>query len=227
MNNNKEKDIFTLIKENNIEKVKELVTKNPNIVNERSQGKPYDIRGMIPFQVALCTNWHKEIAKFLLKYDFNVNHIVTDGNKNPEVRPLLFDVVNVALWNTIRYDYDVNTKSFYYTSSTNNQIESYEMLKEFIKRGSNVNITDNYNRNSLFNAVSEINMIYQTDHKTNKFYPQRQILKKETIDNYIKILRLLIDAGADKNSTSSYTEKNIKETYQNELIWNYLKDLFL
>ena len=81
-----------------------------------------------------------------------------------------------------------------------------------------MNAVDECNRNSLFDAVSEIDMIYQTNHETNTFYSQRQKLDPKTVEQYRKILKLLINNGADKNSTSSFSKINIKETYQNELI---------
>ena len=56
------------------------------------------------------------------------------------------------------------------------QKESFDILVEVVNRGANVNAVDECNRNSLFDAVCEINMIYQTNHETNTFYPQRQKL---------------------------------------------------
>jgi hypothetical protein len=46
------------------------------------------------------------------------------------------------------------------------------------------------------------------------------------IEQYRKILRLLINNGADKNSTSRFSKTNIKETYQNELIWQCIGDMW-
>lgn len=61
-----------------------------------------------------------------------------------------------------------------------------------------MNAVDECNRNSLFDAVSEIDMIYQTNHETNTFYPQRQKLAQKMVEQYRKILKLLINNGADK-----------------------------
>ncbi len=61
-----------------------------------------------------------------------------------------------------------------------------------------MNAVDECNRNSLFDAVSEIDMIYQTNHETNTFYSQRQKLDQKTVEQYRKILKLLINNGADK-----------------------------
>lgn len=69
-------------------------------------------------------------------------------------------------------------------------------------------------------------MIYQTNHETNTFYPQRQKLEMKTIEQYRRILKLLIDNGADRNSTFSFSKTDIKNTYQNELILKYIGDMW-
>lgn len=56
-----QKNIFDFIKEDNLEKVKELVENNEKIVNSIAPQKPYDTRGMSLFQVLLCTGWHRAI----------------------------------------------------------------------------------------------------------------------------------------------------------------------
>lgn len=50
-----QKNIFDYIKEDNLEKVKELVENDETIVNSIAPQKPYDTRRMSPFQVSLCT----------------------------------------------------------------------------------------------------------------------------------------------------------------------------
>lgn len=64
-----QKNIFDYIKEDNLEKVKELVENDETIVNSIAPQKPYDTRGMSPFQVSLCTGWHREKSMFLLKHN--------------------------------------------------------------------------------------------------------------------------------------------------------------
>lgn len=134
-----EKNIFDYIKEDNLEKVKELVENDETIVNSIAPQKTYDTRGMSPFKVSLCTGWHREISMFLLKYNSNVNFIANDGTKHPEIRPVLFDCIRNALWHTRRLDYDVKTEEFKWTSSEDLQEESFDILVEVLERGANVN----------------------------------------------------------------------------------------
>lgn len=51
------KNIFDCIRENDIEKLEKLVENDETIVNSIALQKPYDTRGMSPFQVSLCTGW--------------------------------------------------------------------------------------------------------------------------------------------------------------------------
>ena len=52
-----QKNIFDCIRENDIEKLEKLVENDETIVNSIAPQKPYDTRGMFPFQVSLCTGW--------------------------------------------------------------------------------------------------------------------------------------------------------------------------
>lgn len=52
-----QKNIFDCIRENDIEKLEKLVENDETIVNSIAPQKPYDTRGMSPFQVSLCTGW--------------------------------------------------------------------------------------------------------------------------------------------------------------------------
>lgn len=55
---------------------------------------------------------------------------------------------------------------------------------------------------------------------------EKLVENDETIEQYRRILKLLIDNGADRNSTSSFSKTDIKNTYQNELIWKYIGDMW-
>lgn len=55
---------------------------------------------------------------------------------------------------------------------------------------------------------------------------EKLVENDETIEQYRRILRLLIDNGADRNSTSSFSKTDIKNTYQNELILKYIGDMW-
>ena len=74
----KEKDIFTLIKEDNLQAVKEMVKKDPELVNAMAPKKPADTKGMSPLQVSLCAGWHRDIADFLLDNGADVNYMESD-----------------------------------------------------------------------------------------------------------------------------------------------------
>ena len=55
---------------------------------------------------------------------------------------------------------------------------------------------------------------------------EKLVENDETIEQYRRILKLLIDNGADRNSTSSFSKTDIKNTYQNELILKYIGDMW-
>lgn len=63
-----QKNIFDCIRENDIEKSEKLVENDETIVNSIAPQKPYDTRGMSPFQVLLCTGWHRKIKQYFYTY---------------------------------------------------------------------------------------------------------------------------------------------------------------
>ena len=95
-------ELFGAIRKNDFEQVKALITAQPELVNAIAPKRPLDTRGMSPLQVALCTGWHRKIAWLLLENNADVNYI-PEKKWAEEVRPVLFDAANVAIWNVRRY----------------------------------------------------------------------------------------------------------------------------
>src|SRR5574344_590008 len=87
----KRMDIFTLIKEDNLAEVKAMIGKEPSLVNAVAPKKPVDTKGMSPLQVSLCTNWHRDIADFLLDSGAAVNYMESPELHIPQAHPVLHD----------------------------------------------------------------------------------------------------------------------------------------
>lgn len=220
--------IFAAIRENNLKEVKRLIVENPALVNAIAPKKPLDTPGMSPLMVSLCTGRHKEIAEFLLENGADVNYR-QDRKWGSEARPVLFDAVNSAVYNSRRYEWDgkpLPPLTLVWKHTKQDADETFYFLKRMIELGADVNQTDYYSRNALFEAISSMNMLCPSiDQRTGEYYPGK-IMTDEMREDFRRIVMLLLESGADKNSTSTFTKKNIVNTFENEYIMKICGDLF-
>lgn len=220
--------IFEAIRANDYDRVRELVEAEPELVNAVAPKKPADTRGMSPLQVALCTGWHIKIAWYLLDNGADVNYLA-DKKWTDESRPVLFDAVDGALWNSRRYAWDGNTSGpvvLVWKHTKEEADEAFRFLREMIRCGADVNKTDYYGRNSLMEAVAEANRFCPImNAETGEYYPGRPITP-EMREDFLRIFNLLADAGADKNNISAYSKKSIREHFGQESVWQICADVF-
>ncbi len=220
--------IFEAIRCSDLTKVQELIAEDQTVVNAVAPKKPLDTRGMSPLQVALCTGYHKKIAWLLLENGADVNYI-PDSKWGKEARPVLFDVVNAAIWNSRRYCWDgENTTPLHliWKHTKEEADEAFALLKKVIEMDADVTITDYYGRNCLMEAVAEINNLCPIKNlETNEYYPGRPITAEMCADMQ-RILKLLIASGADINNVSLYSKKSIRQHYENESAWQICGELF-
>ena len=211
--------VFAAVRDNDIERVKALLNEDPTLVNAVAPKKPTDTTAMSPLQVALCTGWHRKIARYLLEHGADVNYC---GDKNVcrDSYLVLFDAVNTAVWNARRYEWDgkdINRLVLKHTKEDAD--EAYDFLSEMLRGGADANRTDHYGRNSLMQAVSEAACICPVKNaETGGYYPGR-VITPELTEDLCRVFRLLIAHGADKNNTSTYSKKSIREHYENESVW--------
>lgn len=213
--------IFDAIREDDFERVESLIEAEPSLVNAIAPKRPLDTRFMSPLQVALSTGWHKRIAWYLLEKGADVNYI-PDKNLVEEARTVLFDAVNIAVWNARRYAWDgksENPLKLVWKHTAEESDEAFDFLRNVVRRGADINKTDHYGRNVLMEAVGEAaNLCPVMNTETGEYYPGRPITPEMTQD-LRRIFSFLIENGADMNNISSFSKKSIREHYEKEPVW--------
>ena len=223
----KEKDIFTLIKEDNLQAVKEMVKKDPKLVNAMAPKKPADTKGMSPLQVSLCAGWHRDIADFLLDNGADVNYMESDQWKSPQANPVLHDAVSVAIMNSRRFGYenmeDATNENMILRHNKEDADRAYKLLERMIKMGADGNAVDKDNINALGHAVSQAQFCCpETNLQTGKFYTEPHIIP-EMIEDFQRIFRLLINSGAKSDTKSNYSHKTTKELFEKHAVWGIVE----
>lgn len=217
--------LFAAIRDNDYDRVKAIIDAEPELVNSVAPKRPLDTRGMSPLQVALSTGWHKDIADLLLDRGADVNYLAGDEWKSTDPMPVLFCAVNVALYNARRYEMDKNN-DFVWRHGKAETDRAFGLLQRFVSLGADVNKPDKYGRNSLFEAVSSANMTGPLrDYQNGGFFPGRKMTPEQSED-IRRVIKFLIDSGADKTCVSSYTKKDITGTFKDEFIWSVIGDMF-
>ena len=218
--------IFAAIRENDPVRVAKLLAENPAMVNAVAPKQPADTRAMSPLQVALCTGFHAEIARYLLTHGADVNYRAAKS-LNDAGYPVLFDAVNAAIWNARRYEWDgVDVTHLVWKHTAKESDDAFAFLAEMLAYGADVRKTDYYGRGVLMEAAEEAGRLCPIRNaETGGFYPGRVITPEMTQD-LRRIFKLLIDAGADRNNVSAYSGKSIREHYENAPVWQICGDLW-
>ena len=218
--------LFAAIRQNDLESVRGLLDADPALVNVPAPKRPLDTRFMSPLQVALCTGWHRDIAWLLLERGADVNYCAQKALCG-DAYPVLFDAVNTAVWNARRYEWDgQDVTHLVWKHTKEDSDEAFRFLQRMLNLGADANQTDHCGRNVLMEAVSEANKLCpNVNAETGEDYPGR-IITPEMREDFLRIFRVLINAGADMENRSAFSGKTIREHYEGEPVWRICGELF-
>ena len=208
------KKLFTAIQKNDIEAVRNLLDKTPDIISCTLKGAPKKYDGQSPLQVALKAS-STEIIELLLAYKPNVNFIEDESCANPWRAPVIHDAINRAImcsrWNVSRPD---GLEVF------NDEItadEAFTVLKRIIDMGADVNAKDSFGNACIDRACLQARQVLPTKGSTDR------ILTPEICSDISRIFNLLIENGADMDYIAPNAfGKTYREQYENETIGEFL-----
>lgn len=170
------KKLFTVIRQGNLDEVKRIIEKNPELVNCVSGALPKKDHGQSPLQVALKTG-NYEIADYLISHGADVNFMEAEDD-DPGLRaPVLFDAINAMI------------TSLCYKRVSESEI-ALGYVKLLIEKGADVNKLASNGYDAINWAVSKAELLFERA----SIYPEVQ---EEVRRQLAKILDLLIENGAD------------------------------
>lgn len=209
------KKLFTAIRKSDIDTVKDILKKSPDLISCVSTGAPKKDEGQSPLQVALKAS-STDVLHYLLDAGADINFIESPNCGNPWRAPVIHDAINRAImcsrWNVKRPDgLEVfNTKK--------DADEAFEILKRIVSLGADINAKDSFGNACLDRACLQARQILPAKDSDDR------ILTEELTFDMTRIFKLLISNGADLNYIKpNGTEKTYIESYGDETLGLFLK----
>ncbi|MBR2668532.1 MAG: ankyrin repeat domain-containing protein [Solobacterium sp.] len=189
------KKLFTAIRASELEMVRQIIEKKPELVNCVAKQPPKKDDGQSPLQVALKTG-NTAIAGYLLDMGADVNFIEDVSCCNAWRTPVLHDAINCAVmfcrWNT-------NDKymGFRVFSTEDRAAEALGILKRMLDKGADVNALDSYGNSGLNRFALQAKQILPSYNYAEHREGTDRIFTEELHEDLRGVLQVLKDAGAD------------------------------
>lgn len=198
------KKFFTLIRQGNIEEVKSILKRKPEVINSISTPPPKKDIGQSPLQVAVKTG-RFEIAYLLIEYGADINFMEEEADGVTWRAPILQDAIR-SVFGSLCYGNEKKSD------------DGIKLMRYFLERGADPNKVDSHGDNAWEIAVHEAGKIILNPGA----YSHVQDYTKK---RFKEVLDLLLEFGVDNQSWldqygasySPYCRTN-REMYVNDFV---------
>ena len=197
------KKLFTAIRASDLEMVKQIIEKKPELVNCVAKKPPKKDDGQSPLQVALKTG-NTAIANYLLDMGADVNFIEDETCCNAWRTPVLHDAINCAVM-SCRWNTDDKYLGFREFSTKERSVEALGVLKKMLDMGADVKALDSYGNSGLNRFALQAKQILPSYNYVEHREGKDRIFTEELHEDLRSVLQALKDAGAD----DSYIAPNL------------------
>ncbi len=192
------KKLFLAIRHGEIETVRTLLDKKPELIACTAKAPPKKDAGQSPLQVA-CKTGAIDIAHLLLDRGADVNFIEAEDCGNAWRMPVLQDAINCAVmnsqWNT--HDSVFGLQVF---STQEKADRAFGLLRRMLEMGADVHAVDTYGNDAAWRFAAQAGMILPfTDMRTGELGTER-IITPELESDLRRIWALLKEYGASAGS---------------------------
>ena len=197
------KKLFTAIRASDLEMVRQIIEKKPELVNCVAKKPPKKDDGQSPLQVALKTG-NTAIANYLLDMGADVNFIEDETCCNAWRTPVLHDAINCAVM-SCRWNIDDKYMGFREFSTKERSVEALGVLKRMLDMGADVKALDSYGNSGLNRFALQAKQILPSYNYVEHREGNDRIFTEELHEDLRSVLQALKDAGAD----DSYKAPNL------------------
>lgn len=196
------KKLFDNIKNSNIEKVSQIIEKNPELVNCVSENLLKRDEGQSPLQIALNTG-NAAIANYLLDMGADVNFIANE--ETPKREPVIHNAIKYAVL-SCRWNENDKYIGFSERSTKENAVEALGILKKMLDMGADVKALDFYGYSGLDCFARQAKGILPTYNYMEEREENDRIFTTEVHEDLKNVLKALKDAGADLSDLDKFRE---------------------
>lgn len=208
------KKLFVAIRQGNLDTVKDLLQKKPELISCVAKQPPKKDDGQSPLQVAIKSGQFA-IANYLLDCGADVNFMESPDCCNEWRMPVLQDAIMAAVMNC-RW----NRPHTLTPNTAENADIAYALLKRMLTAGSDIYQTDSYGNSCLQRAILDARQILP------RIYPNTEeipVISQELRDDLSRIFHMLFDAGMDCNAVDKIRNIPLLECYEKEPVAEFLK----
>ncbi len=189
------KKLFTAIRASDLETVRQIIEKKPELVNCVAKQPPKKDDGQSPLQVALKTG-NTTVAGYLLDMGADVNFIEDASCCNAWRTPVFHDAINCAVM-TCRWNTNDKYMGFRVFSTEDRAAEALGILKRMLDMGADVNALDSYGNSGLNRFALQAKQILPSYNYAEHREGTDRIFTEELHEDLRGVLQALKDAGAD------------------------------
>jgi len=213
------KKLFLAIRQGDIQQVKELLQKKPELISCISKQPPKKDDGQSPLQVAIKSG-NFLIADYLLDCGADVNFMETESC-NQWKMPVIQHAIMAAIMNArfLSFTYK-NGEKVWELCRTKEQFDmAFRILKRMLDLGADINSHDSYGNSCLGRAILDARQILPTIHYQDPTWVDERPLNSELKEDLTLVFNLLLEQGADVNDVDKKKgNKSLAEYYKQECV---------
>lgn len=216
------KKLFQAIRQGDMETVKALLYKKPELIMCTAKQPPKKDDGQSPLQVAIKSG-NFEIAEYLLDLGADVNFMESEDCCNEWRAPVIHDAINAAIMNS---RWNVNSELYGGLEIFHKKEEAdaaFKLLKRIVDMGADVNAIDSYGNSCVERACLQARMILPSyNHQTGEVGTDR-IVTPELSYDLKRIFTLLYENGMNLNYIRPGERMPARELYGKEPVAQFLQ----
>lgn len=213
------KKLFVAIRQGDIQQVKDLLQKRPELISCTAKQPPKKDDGQSPLQVAIKSG-NLIIADYLLDCGADVNFIETESC-NQWKMPVIQDAIMATIMNArfLRSTYKNGEKVWEIYRTKEPFDMAFRILKRMFDLGADINSHDSYGNSCLGRAILDARQILPTIHYQDPTWVDERPLNSELKEDLTLVFDLLLEQGADVNEVDKKKgDKSLAEYYKQECV---------